>query len=120
MATAVTFGRRLLIAMMVPALPLAMVTLRPAPARADTVISVINLPGVVIDNQCNGEPVGLSGELLTVVTTRPTPSGTPRCGRSRSPGEGLATVLQGTSQVPGSRSIRRRTAGPSGRSDHDV
>jgi hypothetical protein len=30
---------------------------------------------VVIDNQCNGEPVALSGDLLTVVTTRPTPSG---------------------------------------------
>jgi hypothetical protein len=75
MATAVTFGRRLLIAMMVPALSLAIVALRPAPARADTVISVINLPLVVIDNQCNGEPVGLSGDLLTVVTTRPTPGG---------------------------------------------
>jgi hypothetical protein len=75
MTPAVTFGRRLLIAMMVPALSLAIVALRPAPARADTVISVINLPLVVIDNQCNGEPVGLSGDLLTVVTTRPTPGG---------------------------------------------
>jgi hypothetical protein len=75
MATAVTFGRRLLIAMMVPALSLAIVALRPAPARADTVVTVINLPGVVIDNQCSGEPVGLSGKLLTVVNTRPTPDG---------------------------------------------
>jgi hypothetical protein len=33
MATAVTFGRRLLIAMMVPALSLAIVALRPVPAR---------------------------------------------------------------------------------------
>jgi hypothetical protein len=64
-----------LIEMVVPARSLAIVALRPAPARADTVISVINLPGFVIDNQCNGEPVGLSGELLTVVTTRPTPRG---------------------------------------------
>lgn len=75
MAIAATFARRLLIAMMVPALSLAIVALRPAPARADTVISVINLPLVVIDNQCNGEPVGLSGDLLTVVTTRSTPDG---------------------------------------------
>jgi hypothetical protein len=30
---------------------------------------------VVIDNQCNGEPVALSGDLLTVVTTSPTPNG---------------------------------------------
>ena len=61
--------------MMMPSLSLAIVALRSAAARADTVVSVINLPLVVIDNQCNGEPVGLSGDLLTVVTTRPTPDG---------------------------------------------
>jgi hypothetical protein len=75
MVTAVTFGRRLLIAMMMVALSLAIMALRPAPAQADTVVSVINLPAVVIDNQCNGEPVALSGDLLSVVTTRPTPDG---------------------------------------------
>jgi hypothetical protein len=75
MATAVTFGRRLLVAMMALVLSLAIVALRPAPAQAQTVVSVINLPAVVIDNQCNGEPVALSGDLLTVVTTSPTPNG---------------------------------------------
>ena len=75
MATAVTFGRRLLVAMMALVLSLAIVALRPAPAQAQTVVSVINLPAVVIDNQCNGEPVALSGDLLTVVTTRPTANG---------------------------------------------
>jgi hypothetical protein len=71
----VTFGRRLLIAMMALALSLAIIALRPAPAHAETVVSVINLPLVVVDNQCNGEPVGLSGDLLMVVTTRPTANG---------------------------------------------
>ena len=85
MATAVTFGRRLLVAMMALVLSLAFVALRPAPAQAQTVVSVINLPAVVIDNQCNGEPVALSGDLLTVVTTRPTPTAGPPCGRSPSP-----------------------------------
>jgi hypothetical protein len=75
MATAVTFGRRLLIAMMALALSLAIMALRPAPAHAQTVVSVINLPAVVINNQCNGEPVALSGDLLTVVTTRSTANG---------------------------------------------
>jgi hypothetical protein len=72
MPTAVTFGRRLLIATMTLALSLAIVALRPSPGHAQTVVTVINLPAVVIDNQCNGEPVALSGRLLTVVTTRPT------------------------------------------------
>ena len=71
MPTAVTFGRRLLIATMMLALSLAIVALRPSPAHAQTVVTVINLPAVVIDNQCNGEPVALSGRLLTVVTTPP-------------------------------------------------
>ena len=75
MAGTVTFGRRLLIAMMALALLLATMVLRPAPAHAATVVSVINLPAVIIDNQCNGEPVGLSGDLLMVVTTRPTANG---------------------------------------------
>ena len=75
MATAVTFGRRLLIATMTLTLSLAIVTLRPSPAQAQTVVTVINLPAVVIDNQCNREPVALSGDLLTVVTTRPTANG---------------------------------------------
>jgi hypothetical protein len=75
MATAVPFGRRLLIATMTLALSLAILALRPSPAQAQTVVSVINLPAVVIDNQCNDEPVALSGDLLTVVTTRPTPNG---------------------------------------------
>jgi hypothetical protein len=74
-AATVTFGRRLLIAMKALALSLAIMALRPAPAHAETVVSVINLPLVVIDNQCNGEPVGLSGDLLMVVTTRPTANG---------------------------------------------
>jgi len=75
MATAVTFGRRLLIATMTLALALGIVALRPMPAQAQTVVTVINLPSVVIDNQCNDEPVALSGRLLTVVTTRPTANG---------------------------------------------
>ena len=75
MATAVTFGRRLLIATMTLTLSLAIVALRPSPAQAQTVVTVINLPAVVIDNQCNGEPVALSGDLLTVVTTRLTANG---------------------------------------------
>ena len=57
MATAVTLGRRLLIATMTLTLALAIVALRPSPAQAQTVVTVINLPLVVIDNQCNGEPV---------------------------------------------------------------
>jgi hypothetical protein len=85
MVTAVTFGRRLLIAAMTLILSLAIVALRPSPAQAQTVVTVINLPAVVIDNQCNGEPVALSGDLLTVVTIRPTPNGGPPCGRSPSP-----------------------------------
>jgi hypothetical protein len=75
MAAKVTFGRRLLMAIIALALSLAMLALRPVPASAETVVSVINLPAVVIDNQCNGEPVALSGDLLTVVNTRPTPEG---------------------------------------------
>ena len=39
MATAVTFGRRLLVAMMALVLSLAIVALRPAPAQAQTVVS---------------------------------------------------------------------------------
>jgi hypothetical protein len=96
MATAVTFGRRLLVAMMALVLSLAIVALRPAPAQAQTVVSVINLPAVVIDNQCNGEPVALSGDLLTVVTTRPTPNGGATV-RSVSVTKGL----QGTGLVSG-------------------
>jgi hypothetical protein len=75
MAATVTMGRRLLIAMSALALSLAILALRPVPAHAQTVVSEINLPSVVIDNQCNGEPVGLSGDLLIVVTTRPNPNG---------------------------------------------
>jgi hypothetical protein len=75
MTTAVSFGRRLLITMMALAVSLAILVSRPAPAHAATVVSVINLPAVVIDNQCNGEPVALSGDLLTVVTTRLTANG---------------------------------------------
>ena len=75
MATAVSFGRRLLMATMTLTLALAIVALRPSPAQAQTVVTVINLPAVVIDNQCNGEPVALSGDLLTVVTIRPTANG---------------------------------------------
>jgi hypothetical protein len=96
MATAVTFGRRLLVAMMALVLSLAIVALRPAPAQAQTVVSVINLPAVVIDNQCNGEPVALSGDLLTVVTTSPTPNGGATM-RSVSVTKGL----QGTGLVSG-------------------
>jgi hypothetical protein len=57
---------------------------------------VINLPAVVIDNQCNGEPVALSGRLLTVVTTRPTANGGTTV-RSVSVTQGL----QGTGLVSG-------------------
>ena len=58
------------------ALSLAILALRPVPAHAQTVVSVINLPAVVIENQCNhDDPVALSGDLLMVVTTRPTPDG---------------------------------------------
>jgi hypothetical protein len=64
-----------LIATTTLALSLTIVALRPSPAQAQTVVTVINLPAVVIDNQCNGEPVALSGQLLTVVTTHPTPNG---------------------------------------------
>jgi hypothetical protein len=96
MATAVTFARRLLVAMMALVLSLAIVALRPALAQAQTVVSVINLPDVVIDNQCNGEPVALSGDLLTVVTTRPTPNGGATV-RSVSVTKGL----QGTGLVSG-------------------
>lgn len=64
------------------------------PAYAQTVVSVIDLPAVVVDNQCNGEPVALSGDLLTVVTTRPTPHGGTTV-RSVSATRGL----QGTSLV---------------------
>ena len=85
MATAVTFGRRLLIATMTLALSLAIVALRPSPAQAQTVVTVINLPAVVIDNQCNGDPVALSGQLLMVVTTARPPTAGPPCGRSLSP-----------------------------------
>jgi hypothetical protein len=49
--------------------------LRKRGGQAQTVVTVINLPAVVIDNQCNGEPVALRGRLLTVVTTHPTPNG---------------------------------------------
>jgi hypothetical protein len=69
MATAVAFGRRLLIMMMALAVSLAIMTLRPACSNGR---QCVNLPAEVIDNQCNGEPVSLSGDLLTVVTTRPT------------------------------------------------
>ena len=75
MTPAVTFGRRLLITTVAFALSFMVMALHPAPAHAETVVSVINLPAVVIDNQCNGEPVALSGDLLTVVTTRPTANG---------------------------------------------
>jgi hypothetical protein len=96
MAPAATFGRRLLIATMTLALSLAILALRPSPAQAQTVVTVINLPAVVIDNQCNGEPVALSGDLLTVVTTRPTPTGGTTV-RSVSVTQGL----QGTGLVSG-------------------
>ena len=75
MAAAVAFGRRLLTVILALALSLAILALRPVPAHAQTVIAEINLLLVIIDNQCNGEPVGLSGDLLIVVTTRPTPNG---------------------------------------------
>jgi hypothetical protein len=78
------------------ALSLTIVALRPSPAQAQTVVSVINLPAVVIDNQCNGEPVALSGDLLTVVTTRPTADGGTTV-RSLSVTRGL----QGTGLVSG-------------------
>ena len=96
MTPAVTFGRRLLIATMTLTLSLAIVALRPSPAQAQTVVSVINLPAVVIDNQCNGEPVALSGDLLTVVSTRPTANGGTTV-RSVSVTQGL----QGTGLVSG-------------------
>jgi hypothetical protein len=96
MTPAVTFGRRLLIAIMALTVSLAIMALRPAPAHAQTVVSVINLPAVVIDNQCNGEPVALSGRLLTVVTTRSTPNGGTTV-RSTSVTQGL----QGTGLVSG-------------------
>ena len=97
MAANLIFGRRLLIAIMALALSLAILALRPVPAHAETIVSVINLPAVVIDNQCNNdEPVALSGDLLTVVTTRPTPSGGTTV-RSVSVTQGL----QGTSLVSG-------------------
>ena len=92
----VTFARRLLIAIMALTVSLAIMALRPAPAHAQTVVSVINLPAVVIDNQCNGEPVALSGRLLTVVTTRSTPNGGTTV-RSTSVTQGL----QGTGLVSG-------------------
>lgn len=85
MASVVAFGRRLLIAIMALTVSLAIMALRPAPAHAQTVVSVINLPAVVIDNQCNGEPVALSGRLLTVVTTAPPPTAAPPSGRPPSP-----------------------------------
>ena len=94
MAATISFGRRLLIAMMALVLSLAILALRPVPAYAQTIVSVIDLPAVVIDNQCNGEPVALSGDLLTVVTTRPTPHGGTTV-RSVSATRGL----QGTSLV---------------------
>ena len=75
MAATVTFGRRLLIATMTLALSLVILALRPLPAHAQTVVAEINLPIVIIDNQCNGEPVALSGDLLMVVTTRPAAGG---------------------------------------------
>jgi hypothetical protein len=96
MATTVSFGRRLLITMMALAMSLAILALRPAPAHAATVVSVINLPAVVIDNQCSGEPVALSGDLLTVVMTRPTANGGTTV-RSVSVTQGL----QGTGLVSG-------------------
>ena len=96
MAPTVTFARRLLIAIMALTVSLAIMALRPAPAHAQTVVSVINLPAVVIDNQCNGEPVALSGRLLTVVTTRSTPNGGTTV-RSTSVTQGL----QGTGLVSG-------------------
>jgi hypothetical protein len=62
-----------LIMMMALAVSLAIMALRPACSNGR---QCVNLPAEVIDNQCNGEPVSLSGDLLTVVTTRPTA----RCG----------------------------------------
>jgi hypothetical protein len=76
MAATVTFGRRLLTAIMALALSLVILALRPVPAHAETVVAEIKLPLMVIDNQCDdGEPVALSGRLLMAVTTRPTPNG---------------------------------------------
>ena len=47
MAATISFGRRLLIAIVALALSLAILALRPVPAYAQTVVSVIDLPAVV-------------------------------------------------------------------------
>jgi hypothetical protein len=46
-----------------------------APASAQTIVTVVNYPGQVRDNQCNGEPVALDGELRMVTSITPTANG---------------------------------------------
>jgi hypothetical protein len=68
----VNFARLLAVAAIALLSAAASTAVTPKPARAQepiTVITVINLPDVVIDNRCNGHPVGLGYGQLTIVTT---------------------------------------------------
>jgi hypothetical protein len=75
MKSSVAIGRRPLIAMSALVLSLMVVVAWSAPAHAETVYTVINYPGQVRDNRCNGEPIGLNGDLHILTTTTPTANG---------------------------------------------
>jgi hypothetical protein len=71
--------------------------LAPAAARAETVVAVIHVPAMVVENSCNGDQVNLSGDLRIKVTTKATKDGGTTV-RSTTvghlSGQGLVTQLQ--------------------------
>jgi len=88
-------GRRRIRAFVV--LMFALMAAAPAAASAETVRTTIHIPGMVVDNLCNGEPVFLSGDLHVETTTYRTRRGgfivrsSTRAHNLR--GEGLVTQL---------------------------
>jgi hypothetical protein len=78
MSAVSAFDGRLALARFVTAVVVAVLAastalaLTPRPAQAEgpiTVITVIKLPSVLLDNRCNGDPVGLGYGQLTIATT---------------------------------------------------